>query len=52
MAAHAVLVGGDVAESALTPLVRELKSAGFATVTSLIGPPPVSDPVVAQTSAA
>ena len=52
MAPNAVLVGGDTPANALTALAGQLRSAGFAGVTVLTGPPPSFDEAAIQTTAA
>ncbi len=52
MAPHAVLVGGDAAADALEASARDLRSAGFADVATLTGPPPPLDHAVLQPTAA
>jgi uncharacterized protein involved in exopolysaccharide biosynthesis/Mrp family chromosome partitioning ATPase len=50
-APYAVLVGGDTPANALTALADQLRSAGFAQVTMLSGPPPMLEEAVAQSAA-
>jgi len=52
MAPNAVLVGGDTPANALTALAGQLRSAGFADVTVLTGPPPSLDEAAIQSTAA
>ena len=52
MAPWAVLVGGDAAAEALAGLADQLRSAGFAEVTVLTGPPPRLDHAEIQSTAA
>jgi hypothetical protein len=52
MAPHAVLVGGDAAMDALEASAGDLRSAGFADVAVLTGPPPPLDHAVLQSTAA
>ena len=47
-ASYAVLVGGDTAASALTAIAGQLRSAGFAQVAVLSGPPPALEEAAAR----
>jgi succinoglycan biosynthesis transport protein ExoP len=50
-APYAVLVGGETPANAVAALADQLKSAGFAEVAVLGGPPPALEPVAAQSAA-
>jgi uncharacterized protein involved in exopolysaccharide biosynthesis/Mrp family chromosome partitioning ATPase len=52
LASRAILVGGEAPAQALAALADQLRSAGFADLTVLTGPPPRLDHAVAQSSAA
>jgi succinoglycan biosynthesis transport protein ExoP len=50
-APYAVLVGGDTAATALGAIAGQLRSAGFAQVAVLSGPPPALEEAAAQSAA-
>jgi Mrp family chromosome partitioning ATPase len=50
-APYAVLVGGETPANAIAALAGQLRSAGFAEVVVLAGPPPALEPPAAQSAA-
>jgi Mrp family chromosome partitioning ATPase len=52
LAPRLVLVGGETSPRSLAALADQMRSAGFAEVTVLTGPPPALDHAVTQTAAA